>query len=143
LSRQRVLARHRLSPFRAAFGMTDTSGRTASTTMMWKSVLLAVVLSLMGATADSVLKVASEQSRPFWNRWFLLGMLLSSAFAVLWVLLVQLMKLATAGIFCAVMSMLLLIGIGVIGFGERLNETESAGVVMALIAVVLLGRVTS
>lgn len=111
--------------------------------MMWKSVLLAVVLSLMGTTADSLLKLASEQSRPFWNRWFLLGLLLSGAFAVLWVLLVQLMKLATAGIFCAMMSMLLLIGVGVICFGERLNEAESAGVVMALLAVALLGRVTS
>jgi drug/metabolite transporter (DMT)-like permease len=111
--------------------------------MMWKSMLLAVVLSLVGAAADGVLKVASVQSRPFWNRWFFLGLLVSGAFAILWVLLVQSMKFATAGIICAMTSMLLLVGIGVVCFGERLSEAESTGVVMALLAVVLLGRVTS
>lgn len=110
---------------------------------MWKSLLLAAVLSLIGAAADSVLKLASGQPRPFWNRWFFLGLLISGAFAVLWVLLVQSMKLATAGIVCAMTGMLLLVGIGVVCFGERLNEAESTGVVMALLAVVLLGRVTN
>jgi drug/metabolite transporter (DMT)-like permease len=111
--------------------------------MMWKSVLLAVVLSFMGATADSLLKLASERTQPFWNRWFFLGLLMSVAFAALWVLLVQSMKFATAGILCAVMSMLLLVGVGVVCFGERLNEAEATGIVMALLAAVLLGRVTS
>jgi drug/metabolite transporter (DMT)-like permease len=111
--------------------------------MLWKSVLLAAALSLVGAAADSVLKIASEQARPFWNRWFLLGLLISGAFAVLWVLLVQSMKFATAGLICAMTSMLLLVGIGVLCFGERLNESELTGVAMAVLAVVLLGRVTN
>ena len=70
-------------------------------------------------------------------------MLISGAFAALWVLLVQSMKLATAGIICAATSMLLLVAVGVMCFGERLNAAESAGVVMALIAMILLGRTTA
>jgi multidrug transporter EmrE-like cation transporter len=53
----------------------------------------------------------------------------------------QNMKIATAGVFYAATSALLLVAIGTLFFGERLTPGETTGVVMAACAVVLLGRV--
>jgi drug/metabolite transporter (DMT)-like permease len=109
----------------------------------WKAAALALALSCIGVTADTLLKLASAARNPFWNRWFLLGMLTTLAFGVVWVLLMQHMKLATAGVFYAVASVLLLVGIGVVFFGEKLTPAEATGVLMAVSAVVLLGRMAT
>ncbi len=109
----------------------------------WKSAVLAVALSLLGVGADTLLKLASAQAKPFWNRWFLLGLVCTGAFAMVWVLLMQTMKLATAGVFYAVTSALLLVCVGIFMFGEKLTGAESTGIVMALFAVVLLGRLAA
>jgi hypothetical protein len=53
------------------------------------------------------------------------------------------MNFATAGIVCARVSMLLVVAIGLFCFGERLTEVEATGVVMAVLAVFMLGRVAS
>jgi drug/metabolite transporter (DMT)-like permease len=103
---------------------------------------LALLLSGVGVAADAVLKLASARERPFLSGWFLLGCALTIAFAVGWIFLMQNMKIATAGIVYAVASALLLVSIGVVFFEERLSASELTGVAMALIAVVLLGRLT-
>jgi multidrug transporter EmrE-like cation transporter len=108
----------------------------------WKGLVLALIASIVGVSADALLKLASAERTPFWNRWFLLGCMLSGAFAIVWVLLMQNMKIATAGVFYAATSALLLVAIGTLFFGERLTPSETTGVVMAACAVVLLGRVT-
>jgi multidrug transporter EmrE-like cation transporter len=109
----------------------------------WKSLGLVVALAVVGVGADAFLKMAGLQAKPFWNRWFLLGLTCSMGFAVIWLLLVQTMKLATAGVVYAVTSTLLLVCVGVVFFGERLSGAESTGVVMAVLAVVLLGRLAA
>jgi multidrug transporter EmrE-like cation transporter len=107
----------------------------------WKGLLLALIATVIGVSADALLKLASAERTPFWNRWFLAGCLLSGCFAVVWVLLMQTMKLGAAGVFYAATSALLLVGIGMLFFGERLTPGETTGVVMAACALVLLGRV--
>src|SRR5262245_63867833 len=106
----------------------------------WKSAALTVVLTLIGVGADTLLKLASASRTPFWNRWFALGVLTSFAFAATWVVLMQTVKLATASVFYAVTSALMLVAIGMLFFDERLTPAETAGVAMAGTAVVLLGR---
>jgi drug/metabolite transporter (DMT)-like permease len=108
-----------------------------------RTLSLLMGLSCIGVCADTLLKLASEQARPFWNVWFVLGLACSAAFAVLWMLLVQTMKLAVAGVFCAVLSALLLVVVGMLLFEERLSGGESAGIAMAVISVVLLSRVSA
>jgi multidrug transporter EmrE-like cation transporter len=108
----------------------------------WKGLLLALIATVIGVSADALLKLASAERAPFWNRWFLAGCVLSGGFAVVWVLLMQSMKIATAGVFYAATSALLLVAIGTVFFGERLTPSETTGVVMAACAVLLLGRVT-
>ena len=105
----------------------------------WKGLLLALIASVIGVSADALLKLASAERSPFWNRWFLAGCVLTFGFAIVWVLLMQTMKIATAGVFYAASSALLLVAIGTIFFGERLTPGEATGAVMAACAVVLLG----
>src|SRR5262249_46790323 len=73
--------------------------------------------------------------------WFLLGCLLSCGFAVVWLLLMRSMKLATTGLIYAIASTLLLVVVGTVIFGERLAPRELAGIPMALRAPALLGPV--
>ncbi|MEZ5500095.1 MAG: hypothetical protein R3E77_11795 [Steroidobacteraceae bacterium] len=106
----------------------------------YAGIVLAIVLSVLGAAADTCLKAASHQSHPFMNFWFVLGTVATLAFAVGWVFLMQMMKLGTAGVLYAVSSSLLLVGIGYLIFGERLTTAEVTGVAMAVGSFVLLGR---
>ncbi|MGH8237755.1 MAG: transporter [Steroidobacteraceae bacterium] len=108
----------------------------------FRGIPLALLLSVVGVAADAVLKVASAKQHPFLNGWFVLGCALTGAFAAGWVLLMQTMKIAAAGIVYAVTSALLLVAVGVVVFREQLSAGEITGVVMALCAVVLLGRLT-
>lgn len=105
-------------------------------------VALAILLSLLGVTADALLKAASQEQQPFLNLWFALGSVATVAFAVGWVFLMQLMKLGTAGVLYAVSSSLLLVVIGYLIFGERLNTAEATGVAMAVGSFILLGRLS-
>ena len=77
-------------------------------TAAFRSLALALVLSGVGVAADAALKLASSRPHPFLTGWFALGCLLTAAFAVGWVFLMQSMKIATAGIVYAVASALLL-----------------------------------
>lgn len=101
---------------------------------------LAILLSMLGAAADALLKTASHQPQPFLNLWFALGAIATIAFAIGWVFLMQVMKLGTAGVLYAISSSLLLVGIGYLVFGERLSTAEVTGVAMAVGSFVLLGR---
>lgn len=109
----------------------------------WKSALVVLLLACVGVAADGLLKLASMQPRPVWNRWFALGLTCTAAFAMLWMLLMQQMKLSTAGVAVAVTSALLLVVMGVGFFGEKLDAGETTGVVMAIAAVALLGRLNT
>jgi multidrug transporter EmrE-like cation transporter len=108
----------------------------------WRDAGLVIALTCIGVGADAFLKIASGQPKPFWNRWFVFGLLASAGFAAVWVLLMQTMKLATAGVVYAVTSALLLACVGVLFFGEKLSGTESTGAIMAILAVVLLSRIS-
>jgi multidrug transporter EmrE-like cation transporter len=108
-----------------------------------RGVVLALLLSVIGVAADAVLKMASLTSKPFASRWFWLGCVLSCCFAVVFTLLLQTMRLSTAGLVYAVTSVLMLIMVGALFFDERLTPSEMTGVAMAMGALVLLGRAGS
>ena len=107
----------------------------------FRGLLLALVLSLVGVAADTVLKMASLQRNPFTSLPFVGGCVLSILFAVIWVHLMQTLKMATAGLIYAVASTLLLVLISVTYFSERLSVSEVTGVGMAMGALLLLQRV--
>lgn len=103
-------------------------------------LLIAALVSLAGIGADSMLKAASQQENVLVNRWFVVGIALTIAFALGWLVLMRYMKLSMAGAIYAVVSALFLAIIGVVFFDERLTPAEITGMGMAVGAVALLSR---
>jgi drug/metabolite transporter (DMT)-like permease len=102
--------------------------------------LLIVVLSCIGVLADTMLKQASADHSRILNKWLIYGVILSCVFAVGWMFLMRVMKLATAGVLYGVGSAVLLCLIGVFAFEEKLSSTELAGLAAAALAIALLGQ---
>jgi len=106
----------------------------------YQGIVIAVLVSITGVIADSLLKSASRQTHMIANRWFFGALALTVAFSFGWLVLMRHMKLATAGAIYAVLSATLLAIIGVIFFEERLSPAEVTGIGMAVGSVILLSR---
>lgn len=104
------------------------------------AVLVVALLSLMGVVGDFFLKLASEQQHAIWNRWFPIGVVIYACTAFGWVVAMRHMKLATIGVVYSLCMILLLAAVGTVVFKERLNVAETAGIAMAVGALVLLSR---
>jgi drug/metabolite transporter (DMT)-like permease len=102
--------------------------------------IVAAVMSCVGIVGDYFLKHASNQPQPLTTRMFLAGLLFYSSTAFAWVFVMRYMKLATIGVVYSVCMILLLTGMGVLFFGEKLNRYEVTGIVLALASLVLLAR---
>jgi small multidrug resistance pump len=105
------------------------------------ALLLVLALSCVGVLADAVLKLASHAPNILSSKWLFVGVALSCAFAIGWVFLMRVMKLAVAGVLYGVTSAVLLALIGVLFFEETLSTTEVAGIGAATLAIVLLSQV--
>jgi multidrug transporter EmrE-like cation transporter len=104
------------------------------------AALVAVAMSCFGILGDYFLKRASGAERPLATRWFLLGLALYSSTAFAWVFVMRHLKLATIGVIYSVCMILLLAGMGVFLFEEKLNAYEVAGIVLAIASILLLSR---
>lgn len=105
-------------------------------------IVLILALTCIGVLADAALKVASAERQVILSKWLFIGLGLSCAFAIGWMFVMRVMKLATAGVIYGVGSALLLCLVGVLFFGERLSDKEIAGIAAAMLAMVLLGEET-
>jgi len=103
------------------------------------AIALVLALSCIGVLADAVLKLASAQRNVMLSKWLFVGVLLSCSFAVGWVFLMRVMKLATAGVIYGVTSAVLLCLIGIVFFDEKLSGIELVGIATATLAIILLG----
>jgi multidrug transporter EmrE-like cation transporter len=112
-------------------------------TQTCNALLLTVGLSLFAVVGDYFLKMAGSSDSPFRTKWFIAGLLMYalSAFGAVYVL--KHVKLATVGVVYCVSLILLLTALGVVIFKESLNFTELIGIVLALAALLLLGRFAS
>jgi drug/metabolite transporter (DMT)-like permease len=110
----------------------------ATMTKAQMAIVLVIALSCVGVVADAVLKLASSQREVILSKWLFVGVALSCVFAIGWVFLMRVMKLATAGVIYGVTSAVLLCLIGVIFFGEKLSPLECAGVATATLAIIML-----
>jgi len=102
--------------------------------------LVAAVMSCVGIIGDYFLKRASGEERPLVTWTFLVGFVLYGSTAFAWVFVMRHLKLATIGVIYSVCMILLLTGMGVFVFEESLSRSEIAGIVLAIAAIVLLGR---
>ena len=104
------------------------------------AVLVTVAFSMVGVLGDYVLKLASAREQPLRTGWFYLGFALYASTAFGWVFVMRHLKLATIGVLYSVSMVLLLTAVGLVLFGESLNYYELAGIVFALVSLVLLMR---
>ena len=73
-------------------------------------------------------------------KWFLLGFILYALTAFGWFYVMKNIKLSTLGVFYAISTIIFLIIVGVFYFKEPLNNYEIAGVVLAILSLILLGK---
>jgi multidrug transporter EmrE-like cation transporter len=102
--------------------------------------LVAAIMSAVGIIGDYFLKRASAEPNPLACWRFFVGLVLYSSTAFAWVFVMRHLKLATIGVIYSICMILLLTAMGVLFFEETLSRSEIAGIVFAILAVVLLGR---
>src|SRR5262245_59113270 len=110
----------------------STMGKTAL------PMIVTVAFSVVGVVGDYFLKLASGREQPLRSGWFYVGFAFYASTAFGWVFVMQHLKLGTIGVLYSVSMILLLTLIGVVFFGESLNRYEIAGVVLAVVALLLL-----
>jgi len=103
-------------------------------------ILLTIMLSIIGAVGDYFLKRAGNGSVYVEWRWFFVGMFIYALTAFGWFYVMKHIKLSSLGIIYTLSTIALLVFMGTVFFNERLNVFEIAGLVAAVIAIVLLGR---
>jgi len=104
------------------------------------AVFVTIAFSLIGVVGDYFLKLASGREAPLRTAWFYLGFALYASTAFGWVFVMRHLKLATIGVVYSVSMVLLLTAVGVVFFGESLNLSELAGIILAVASLVLLMR---
>jgi drug/metabolite transporter (DMT)-like permease len=104
------------------------------------AVVVAVVMSGVGIAGDYFLKLASVRERPLATRPFLLWLAPYASTAFARVFVMRYLILATIGVIYAILMVRLLVGMGVLFFGESLSRSELAGIALAIAALVLLAR---
>src|SRR5277367_4902731 len=104
------------------------------------AVLIAVLLSAIGALADYFLKLASDEKQIYFNRWIAVALVIYSMTVFGWVYVIKNMKLASVGVVYSICMVLFLTFLGVVFFKERLSYTEMIGIALALASLFLLTR---
>jgi multidrug transporter EmrE-like cation transporter len=104
------------------------------------AVIVTIAFSAVGVVGDYFLKLASQEKHSLRSVWFYVGFAFYASTAFGWVFVMKHLKLGTVGVIYSVSMILLLVGLGVIVFGESLKYHEIAGLVMAIASLVLLMR---
>ena len=104
------------------------------------ALLLTFGFSLLGVLGDYFLKVASLAEKPFRTAAFYIGFAVYGSTAFGWLFALRHLKLATISAIYSVSIVLLLTGLGLLVFNERLRPTEVLGIALALASLVLLVR---
>jgi drug/metabolite transporter (DMT)-like permease len=104
------------------------------------AVIVTAAFSVVGVVGDYFLKLASTRQQPLRSGWFYIGFVLYASTAFGWVFVMRHLKLATIGVLYSVSMVLLLTAVGVVLFREPLNYAEIAGIILAVVSLVLLMR---
>ncbi len=102
------------------------------------AIVAVLALAVIGVVADAMLKLASKEPTPFVNVWFFLGMGIFAATAFGWTWAMQNVKLGVLGAVYGTGTILLLVIVGLLFFGEKLTGREIAGICCAIAAILLL-----
>jgi small multidrug resistance pump len=103
-------------------------------------LLVTVGFSFVGVIGDYFLKVASGAEQPFKTAAFYLGFAVYASTAFGWVYVMGHLKLATISVVYSISLILLLTGMGVVFFQEKLNISEVVGILLGMASLTLLVR---
>lgn len=98
---------------------------------------LTAVLVILG---DTFIKIAADHGHPLGARWLAAGCGLYMLSALMWFGAMHHVGLAQAGVAYSMLTLLALAVIGAVWFGEPVGLREAAGIVCALLAMILLVR---
>ncbi|MEI4472582.1 hypothetical protein [Frigidibacter sp. MR17.24] len=101
---------------------------------------LCALASLIVLLGDYFVKLAVESGHPLTSRPLAAAGLLYALSAVAWYFTFQHMTLAQSGVAVAVFSLLALVGLGVVCFGETLAPRDWLGIGCALASLALMAR---
>lgn len=104
------------------------------------SLLIAVFLAFAGVVGDFFIKLSGKGPRFMEIRWFILGFLIYALTAFGWFFAMKNVRLSTLGVFYAISTILFLVVLDTFYFKETINAYEIAGVVLAIISLMLLGK---
>ncbi len=104
------------------------------------AIFAVLVISVLTLIADYFIKISASGDKYLATKPFLIGFALYSATTFGTHFVFKHVKMATVGAFYAVFIILGLCIIGFVSFDEHLNAYEIAGIVMALLSLILLGR---
>jgi small multidrug resistance pump len=104
------------------------------------AIFVTIAFSAVGVCGDYFLKLASSKDSSFRTVWFYIGLVVYASTAFGWVFVMKHLKLATIGAVYSVSLIVMLTLIGVTMFRESLNYYEIAGLVMAVMSLILLSR---
>ena len=104
------------------------------------SLIAAVLLALIGVIGDFFINLAGEGKKFIELGWFIIGFLIYAATAFGWFFVMKHIKLSTLGVFYAISTMLFLTIVSVFYFKESISPYEIIGIVLAVISIILLGK---
>lgn len=100
----------------------------------------ALLTALFVIVGDTAIKLAADNGQPLGGRWLVAGCGLYILSALMWFGAMHHVGLAQAGVAYSMLTLLALVFIGTVWFGEPLGLREAAGIACALLAMVLLIR---
>lgn len=101
----------------------------------------ALLTALTVIIGDTAIKLAADHGQPLGGHWLWAGCGLYVLSALMWFGAMQHVGLAQAGVAYSMLTLLALVLIGAVWFGEPLGLREAAGILCAVLAMVLLIRV--
>jgi small multidrug resistance pump len=107
-----------------------------------RAFIVMIGVALVTVVGDYFLKIAGSGAalrvRPL-----IAGILIYGGSAFAWVSAMRQLKLATLSVVFTLSMLIFAAALGAIFFGERLGKTESLGILLAIVSILLLYRVSA
>lgn len=110
------------------------------TAVIMNPVFVVALLAVAGVIGDYFIKLAGHGPRSMDLKWFIVGLVIYASTAFGWFWVMKHIKLSSLGVIYSLTTVLLLVGIGVIVFHEKMNVYEIIGTIGAICSVLLLSR---
>ena len=101
---------------------------------------MSLLLTIVTVGGDTILKHGAGKSELSGLKWLLLGMVIYALTAIGWYWIMKFTPLHVLGVIYAVSSIILLTGIGVFYFKEKINPMDYMAIFLAISALLIILR---